>query len=202
MPAKSTPKKDALRAKLLNVAETEIEQGGIVALRARDLADEAGCALGAIYTVFGDLGEIAIEINRRTVTQIAQHMQDAIVGMEEEAPADLIITLAQAYRTYAEEQPQRWRTLFSIGLPPSDEAEGFHEALTPITNMFAEQLDRLTRLSTGSERNRNARTIFSCVHGMIALGEEPRLSAMDPRDLDRMISRVVGTLCDKDQKLQ
>ncbi|KCV81944.1 TetR family transcriptional regulator [Actibacterium atlanticum] len=201
MSPKSTPKKDALRAKLLEVAEAEIENGGIVALRARDLANEAGCALGAIYTVFGDLGEIAIEINRRTMLQIADHLRGSIEGMENEDPGDMIITLAQAYRSYAEDQPQRWRTLFSIGLPPADSAEGFYDALAPITNLFAEQLDRLTRLSTTSERNRNARAIFSCVHGMISLGEEPRLSAMDPRDLDRMISRVVGTLCDKDQKL-
>ncbi|MHC0053452.1 TetR/AcrR family transcriptional regulator [Actibacterium sp. D379-3] len=196
-----SPKQDALRARLLDVAEAEIARGGIVALRARDLAAEAGCALGAIYTVFGDLGEIAVAINRRTMTQMTERMASAIEGLDEEAPADLLITLAQAYLGYAETENQRWRTLFSIGLPDSGSEPGFHDALTPLTELFIPALARLAPANTTRNNARNARALFASVHGMIALGLEPRLAALDRRDLDRMIARVVATLSDRQEHL-
>ena len=91
--------------------------------------------------------------------------------------------------------------LFSVGLTKTEDAPGFHEAVTPITALFANQWDRLHRLSTSRERDRNARAIFAAVHGLVALGDETRVGVVAPGDLDRMISRVVGTLCEKEQKL-
>ncbi|MCV2882212.1 TetR/AcrR family transcriptional regulator [Actibacterium sp. XHP0104] len=194
-------KREALKAKLLDIAEAEIAQGGIVALRARDLAKEAGCALGAIYTVVDDLGELAVAVNRRTVDQIVAHMQGSIDGLEDEAPADLLITLSQAYLAYAQTETNRWRTLFSIGLSETDDAPGFHDAITPLVELLSTQLERLSRFETSRNLDRNARAIFASVHGMIALGLEPRLAALQTRDLDRMVSRVVATLSDKEEKL-
>ncbi len=45
----------ALREALVSAAERTVAAQGLSGLRARDLAREAGCAVGAIYTVFPDL---------------------------------------------------------------------------------------------------------------------------------------------------
>lgn len=45
-------RRERLRMALIDAAEATIAADGLAALKARDLAREVGCALGAIYTAF------------------------------------------------------------------------------------------------------------------------------------------------------
>ena len=49
-----------LRARLIDVAERTIAENGLAALKARDLAREAGCSVGTIYNVFEHLDELIL----------------------------------------------------------------------------------------------------------------------------------------------
>src|ERR1700757_2911485 len=65
----------ALRTKRIEVAERTIADKGLAALKARDLAREAGCAVGTIYNVFEHLDELILCVGSRTLT-----MLDAALG--------------------------------------------------------------------------------------------------------------------------
>jgi len=52
-----------LRERLLEAARAAINARGLSGLKARDLAAETGCALGAIYTAFDDLDELILRVN-------------------------------------------------------------------------------------------------------------------------------------------
>lgn len=194
MALKPNPRRDALRAKILDIAEENIASGGIVALRARDLAAEAGCALGAIYNVFSDLGEISVEINRRTLALLEQELTTAVGRIREEDAAEVLITLAQAYAKFAREHAPRWRTLYMVGLPDNGDAPGFHDALEPVIGLFAAPLATLYPLQTRRTIDRNARSLFAAVHGLVALGLQSRTNALAERDVDRAIANVVNAL--------
>ena len=60
-------RREQLRGALIDAAETAIAEGGLSALKARDLARTVGCALGAIYTVFPDLDALILSVNLRTL---------------------------------------------------------------------------------------------------------------------------------------
>ena len=81
-----SPKRQALKDRLTDAGERQIAKGGIVALKARDPAAEVGCALGGIYSAYGDLGELAVEVYRRTLEQLEEHMRQAVVGLTREGP--------------------------------------------------------------------------------------------------------------------
>jgi len=201
MPPKETPKRAALRERLLNIAEKEVSEGGIVALRARDLATEAGCAVGAIYTVFGDLGDIAVAVNRRTMDQITDTMTKAVAGLDREPPEDVLISLAQAYVDYAQNEGPRWRTLFAVGLPQSDDMPGFFDALDPISALFASPMEKIHPAHTPRKLDRNARTLFAAIHGLVVLGQEPRISAIEKSDLNRAVTALVSATVDSGSHL-
>ncbi len=57
-----------LREQLIDATERLIAAHGLGALRARDLAQAAGCALGAIYTVFADLDALVLTVNARALS--------------------------------------------------------------------------------------------------------------------------------------
>ena len=50
-----TEKRSDLRTRLIDAAEAEIAEKGLLGLKARDVTARAGCALGAIYNAVSDL---------------------------------------------------------------------------------------------------------------------------------------------------
>src|SRR5688500_10576783 len=52
---------------LITAAERAIEARGLGGLKARELAQEVGCAVGAIYNVFPDLDALVLHANLRTL---------------------------------------------------------------------------------------------------------------------------------------
>ena len=81
-------------------------------LKARDLAAAAGCALGAIYTVFDDLDELILRVNARTLAPWSARSIAHWRGRRGGAGADLS-RMAQAYLSFA-------RVTNSAGAPCSN----------------------------------------------------------------------------------
>ena len=63
-------RRDQMRERVLEAAEAVISTKGLAGLKARDIAARAGCALGAIYTVFEDLDELILGVNQRTLARL------------------------------------------------------------------------------------------------------------------------------------
>src|SRR3981189_2825799 len=68
--SKAAERRDKLRDALIDAAERTIETQGLRALRARDLAAEVGCAVGAIYNAVTDLDELIYAVNARTLAAL------------------------------------------------------------------------------------------------------------------------------------
>ena len=85
-PSKAEARRAALRAGLVAAAERRIAADGLGGLRARDLAAEAGCALGAIYTVFPDLDALILEVNLRTLGLFEAALGPEPAGFAAEPP--------------------------------------------------------------------------------------------------------------------
>ena len=66
MAGKVKERQAKLRERLIDAGEAQVIAGGLASMKARDLALEAGCSLGAIYNVFDDLAALAMAINART----------------------------------------------------------------------------------------------------------------------------------------
>ena len=66
MAGKVEQRRAILRERLIDISERTIAQNGLHSLKARDIAKEANCATGAIYTHFKDLQDLIMEVNART----------------------------------------------------------------------------------------------------------------------------------------
>ena len=64
-----------LRARLIDAAERTIAENGLAALKARDLAREAGCSVGTIDNVFERLDALILCVGSRTLA-----MLDRVLG--------------------------------------------------------------------------------------------------------------------------
>src|SRR5437667_10185246 len=106
-----------LKAALVAAAERAIMREGLAGLRARALAQEVGCAVGAIYNVVEDLDDLVLLVNARTLAALERDLIAA--DRAEEHPAQdanaaiaRLVRMAIAYLDFAAANTPRWRTLF------------------------------------------------------------------------------------------
>lgn len=188
MSGKVAARKAALREKLIDLAEVQIEADGLASLRARELARQADCAVGAIYTHFEDLNALTLAVNGRTFARLGQAVGQAVKNGEGEAPNERLIAMSHAYLEFAREHPKLWRALFDVEMRSDGPVpEWYIEAMAqlfayitaPLTEIFpnfdATRLDLMTR------------TLFSSVHGIVLLGLENRISGVPDAQLKTMI---------------
>ena len=189
-----------LKERLIDAALRLIEAKGLAGLKARPLAQAAGCALGAIYTVFPDLDALILAVSARTLTRLEAHLdaiafQAAPEASPREAARQRLVALALAYLDFAFAHRASWRALFehrlSEGTPVpewmvADQARLFEKVevlLTPLVPHLGV-----------AERAALARSLFSAVHGLVLLGLEEKLGVMPFGTLREEVMRVVSAM--------
>src|ERR1043166_9714145 len=112
---KAAVRRRKLKDALIDAAERTIESEGLRGLKARELAAEVGCAVGAIYNVVSDLDDLVYAVNARTLEQLEKTLTPAGKGPPDAVKA--LTHLALAYTNFAATHTPRWRALFDHRLP-------------------------------------------------------------------------------------
>ncbi|MBV9973915.1 MAG: TetR/AcrR family transcriptional regulator [Hyphomicrobiales bacterium] len=189
-----------LKERLIDAASSLIEAHGLGSVKARPLAERAGCALGAIYTVFSDLDALIMAVSARTLTRLEAHLdkserEDEASASPTEAARQKLVWLALAYLDFAFAHRASWRALFEHRLPEgrpvpdwlvADQARLF-EKVEKVLQPLVPQLP-------GPERAILARSLFSAVHGLVLLGLEEKLGVMAFTTLRDEIVRIVSAM--------
>jgi AcrR family transcriptional regulator len=188
-----------LRDALVTAAEQAIAQQGLGALRARALAEEAGCAVGAIYNVVEDLDDLVLLVNARTLEALERDLSAADrAGQPAEGPNATIarlVRMALAYLDFAAAQTPRWRTLFEHRMPAGREVPVWYRAQQQ--RLFTHVEELLLELQADESRVRRAllaRSLFSAVHGLVVLGLEEKLQAIPLPVLREQVRFVVTAI--------
>ncbi|ODN68707.1 TetR/AcrR family transcriptional regulator [Methylobrevis pamukkalensis] len=191
----TTLRRDAQRTALLDAAERRIADAGLTALKARDLASEVGCAVGALYTLVADMDEVVLRVGSRTLGRLDAALTASAASAAAGTPAARLVAIARTYADFAADNLHLWRALFEFRL-----ADG-----RALPDWSAEEQIRLFRhidapLSAlrpdlpDAERHLLARTLFSAVHGIVVLGLEGKLIAVPRAGLHGQIAMVVEAI--------
>jgi AcrR family transcriptional regulator len=188
-----------LRDALVAAAEQAIARQGLGALRARALAEEVGCAVGAIYNVVEDLDDLVLLVNARTLEALERDLSAADrAGEPDEGPNAAIarlVRMALAYLDFAAAQTPRWRTLFEHRMPAGREVPDWYRDQQQRLFAYVEEL--LRELQADESRVRRAllaRSLFSAVHGLVVLGLEEKLQTIPLPVLREQVRFVVTAI--------
>ena len=187
----------ALREQLIDAAEWTIAEKGLAALKARDLAQEVGCAVGTIYNVFEHLDELVLCVGLRTLAMLEAALGAVPLGGRHstEKAADDLVRLALAYLEFAAKYTVRWRALFEHRM---SEARSLPEWFAEQQLRLFDQVERpLAALLPDLDRDARrvlARTVFSAVHGIVALGLEEKLVSLPLPDLAGQLAATVRAI--------
>ena len=202
---KQADRNTALREQLIDAAERTIAEKGLAAVKARDLAREVGCAVGTIYNVFEHLDELVLCVGSRTLAMLEAALavpSPSRHGSADEAVADMV-RLALAYLDFAAKYMVRWRALFEHRM---SEARPLPEWFVEQQHRLFAQLERpLKALLPELDRNARrilARTVFSAVHGIVALGLEEKLVSLPLPDLAGQLAATVRAIAEGRDELR
>jgi AcrR family transcriptional regulator len=190
---------DALRNALIEAAERRIVRAGLAALKARELAEEVGCAVGMIYKAVPDLDALVLAVNLRSLTLL-----DAALGQSDRLDASdflrhgdspavkTLVRLALAYADFASANELRWRAIFEHRMPDGQVVPQAH--LDQHRRMFARVEEPLRSIVPDLDETACmylGRSLFSAVHGVVDLGLKEKLGAM-PQALLRFETGLIA----------
>jgi AcrR family transcriptional regulator len=194
--SKALERRAKLREALIEAAERAIATKGLGGLRTRDLADEIGIANGGVYNLVDDLDELILRVGSRTLARL-----DASLSLAEisgpATPREMLVRIAVAYCDFASDNLELWRALFEHRMQPgkdvpdwaiSEQMDLFRHIYRPLALLFPQR--------THEQLGITARSLFSAVHGMVALGLEQKLIAVPIKALRSEIARLVQAMID------
>ena len=194
--SKALERRAKLREALIEAAERAIAAKGLSGLRTRDLADEIGIANGGVYNLVADIDELILRVGSRTLARL-----DASLSLAEisgpATPREMLVRIAVAYCDFASDNLELWRALFEHRMQAgkevpdwaiSEQMDLFRHIYRPLALLFPQR--------TPEQLGITARSLFSAVHGMVALGLEQKLIAVPIKALRSEIARLVQAMID------
>jgi AcrR family transcriptional regulator len=183
----TSERRQQLGEALIVAAERAIEARGLSGLKARNLAQEVGCAVGANLRTLASF-EALIEASRSS-TRAAEGSGDP------EAAVSDLIRLAQVYLKFASERRFLWRALFEHRMSGGTSPPAWYmKEQVRLFRYIEEPLRALQPGLTHEERALLARSLFSAVHGIVSLGLDEKLMVLPLNVLQEQTDRVVRAL--------
>src|SRR5215468_2433140 len=192
--SKALERRAKFRDALILAAEESIAKGGLAGLKTRDLAREIGVANGAVYNLVEDVDELILRVGSRTLARLDTALSAAEQN-EPAGPGKRLVRVAIAYCDFAADNLELWRALFEHRMAPGkpvpewairEQMELFQHIYAPLAELFPKRsLDELSI---------RARSLFSAVHGMVALGLEQKLIAVPIGALRHEITAIVSAM--------
>jgi AcrR family transcriptional regulator len=192
--SKALERRHKQREELLEVAENMIAAKGLTGLKTRELAQRIGVANGAVYNLVEDVDDLVLRVGSRTLARL----DAALTAAEAEgaaSPVEMLARIAVAYCDFAAENTELWRALFEHRMQvgkevpewsAAEQMELFRHIHDPLVALFPQR--------SPAELGVLARSLFSAVHGMVALGLEQKLVAVPLEVLRREVARIVRAM--------
>jgi AcrR family transcriptional regulator len=194
--SKALERRAKLREALIEAAERAIAAKGLGGLKTRELAQEIGVANGGVYNLVEDVDELILRVGSRTLARLDASLSLAEIGGPT-TPREMLVRVAVAYCDFAAENLELWRALFEHRMQPgkpvpewavAEQMDLFRHIYKPLAAHFPQRSP--TQLGV------TARSLFSAVHGMVALGLEQKLIAVPIDALRSEIAALTRAMID------
>jgi AcrR family transcriptional regulator len=186
-----TTYRESLRAAVIAKAGAILAEEGLEAVQARRVAREAGCAVGTLYNLFGDIDGLVLALNAATLAMLGEVVQREGAALAGLPLRDRLAGLALAYVRFALAHQRRWEAVFKHRLPPEREAPSSYledqaRLIAVIEAAIAREVPEPDRRAT------TARALFGAVHGIVALALDNRLGGRMRDELELQVGIIVG----------
>lgn len=185
--------REGFLALVAGAAESLVRNEGFRALGMRRLAAAIGYAPNSIYNAVGDLDQVVLRVNARTLARLHAAMRAAIAP--DRTARVNALALADAYLVFVAADPKVWSLLFEhLAAPDQPFPDWYAAALAEPVGLVDAVLAPL--VTDPGERRRAVATLWAALHGLASLSTSGKLAVLTPdppRDLARLlVGRFLG----------
>jgi len=192
MISKREARRETLRIALLEAAKVRVTSNALARLRARDIAKDAGCALGALYNVYKSLDDLILHINSATLARLNAKLSH--VAANADTPQEKLVALSRQYMTFAINNNHLWSALFDHRMPENMSLPQWH--LDEQAILFANVVEPLAALKPHLDDaglHTAARTLFAAVHGIVSISLRDASTTIPRETLDTQLTEFIIT---------
>jgi AcrR family transcriptional regulator len=190
-PTKHTP--DDVARMVVDAAEALARQEGLRGISLRKIAAEVGYAPGSLYNVIGDLDDIILHLNARTLERLSVYLKTRI---DPGRPAvENAFAVADGYLDFVTAEPRIWGLILEHRLMTGTQLPAWYSAtLNATTGLVDEVLRPL--IKDEEERRLSVVSLWAALHGIASLATSGKLASVhdaEPHAMARqLVSRFLG----------
>jgi AcrR family transcriptional regulator len=189
-PLRDADFREKMRARLLAVAKRLIVDEGLAAVQARRVASEAGCSVGTVYNVYGDIDGLVLAANATTLHDLGSALETVRKHVQGQDVEERLMALAVTYLDFAISSQRRWRAVFEHRLPDGyPTPESYIADRRALLALIEAELAQV--LPDADQRIDAARALFSATHGNVLLALDGKLGDIAPDQCERQIRFLV-----------
>ncbi len=194
MPRRPTLPPEELRERIVAVATQIIQERGLEAFTAREIARHIGYSPGTIYNVFRNLDAIILAIEGRMLERLEAKLRE--MPKNGDARAHLL-EVADSYVTFTHDNPQLWNLLFEHRMTNGQKAPEEHQQrLDGLLQIIEEALGSFITDAEEGDLKRSARVLWASVHGITSLSTTDKLSNVTSDTAQPLVRDLVSTYLD------
>src|SRR5215218_6670113 len=131
--------REELAELVVAAAEKLARRDGLRGVAMRRIAAEIGYAAGSIYNAVGDLDEVVLRVNARTLERLRAHLAGLVDPAR--SPLENALAVADGYLDFVTRQPCLWGLILEHVLPEGSTFPDWYEtALGATTNLVDDVL--------------------------------------------------------------
>ncbi|MEO1702564.1 MAG: TetR/AcrR family transcriptional regulator [Pseudomonadota bacterium] len=164
--------KERARRDILEITMRLLANGGLDAVKIRDIAKEANVSVGSIYNIFGDVDDLLRACNTQLLDDLGAQGAVAMQKAAQEGVDDVrgrLLVLARVYYDYVESHATAWTAMLAFNRAASntETPEWYIVRQEMLFDLIGDVL-RATPLAQDDETLAvAARALWSSVHGIV-----------------------------------
>ena len=175
-------------ALVTGAAESLVRDEGLRGLGMRRLASAIGYAPNSIYNAVGDLDQVVLRVNARTLDRL--HAALAAVLNPARPPRENALALADAYLAFVAADPRVWSLLFEHVAPDLTFPDWYVEALSRPVSLVDGVLSTL--IADANERRQAVAALWAALHGLASLSTSNKLAIIAPDAPSALARLLIG----------
>ncbi len=174
---------------VVDAAEAMARREGLRGLSLRKIAADVGYVPGSLYNVIGDLDDIILHLNARTLERLAQYLRPRL---DPAKPAvENAFAVAEGYLDFVIAEPLLWGLILEHRLLPDAETPPwFAETLATTIDLVEDVLRPL--IPGDEERKLAVASLWAALHGIASLATSGKLASVHAADPYAMAHQLIA----------
>jgi len=185
--------RDTLKEKVIHVSRDLLRENGLSGLQARKIAEAAGCSVGTVYNLYGNLDTLIIVTNSGTLRDLREALMS--VKNDGDGLVQQLDSLAMTYLDFAVDRNFEWRAVFEHRFAEKTVVPDWYcDNQTELFAIVEEVLE--PSIEAADELRVAARALFAAINGIVTLALDEKLREFDRSATQRQIRFVTKAIGD------